>query len=141
MEQIWELGEPKWTENWSDLAYIFGTKWDTFFTSMLISTSLFHLVVTSISICMSISIYTGYPTTNRRCWFWITDKRLKIIQFFCFFCVNWCIIFRILFKTKIKHIWTLVILQSQRAYRWSDRYIQTSCRTKVLQKHFFRGNW
>ena len=30
---------------------------------------------------------TGCPTTNRRCWFWITDKRLKIIQF-CFLSVD-----------------------------------------------------
>ena len=51
---------------------------------------------------------TGCPTTNRRCWFWITDKRLKIIQVFL---MNWCSIFRVLFKTKIKHFWQLVISQ------------------------------
>ena len=33
------------------------------------------------------ALYTGRPTTNRRCWFWITDKRLKIIQF-CFLSVD-----------------------------------------------------
>ena len=35
------------------------------------------------------------------------------------FFVNWCSTFRILYETKIKHFWPLVISQSQRAYRWS----------------------
>ena len=55
--------------------------------------------------------YTGCATTNRRCWFWITDTRLKIIQF-CFL------------LTDVAHLGFCLRLKSSISDHWSSHRVQ-----------------
>ena len=52
------------------------------------------------------------------------------------FFVNCCSIFRILFGTKIKYFWPLVITQCQRAYSWSFWNKVENCKGSwIFEKH------
>ena len=58
---------------------------------------------------------TNCPTANRRCWFWITDKRLNIIQF-CFL------------STYVAHLGFCLRPKSSISDHWSSHRVLSVCR-------------